>query len=158
MFLLRLGVIVATAVVIMALSVYRYNREVRTTAPGQLVYYPSTFGVRVLGIIEAGSILRTPTELFFDLSKEGGRVRVRYIGEKTDDLRDLKTIVVVGNWDKTENELIGTQIALDPHYGFVAAAYAIAFGALAVFLFTMEREKAALYLQIKQEQIYQPEI
>lgn len=93
----------------------------------------------------------------FQLSGEGERISVRYRGDDTENLRDLKTLVMIGKWDPTTQIFEGERIGLTPNYGFITAAYLVVLVPLGLFLFGMERKVARLYILIKEEKVYQPE-
>ncbi len=142
------------------MGLIRYNREVKTLSPGDLLASESALGLRLLGMIEAGSFVRAsddePTR--FNLSEEGKKVAVVFSGEDVDDtLRDLKTIVVIGQWNREAGHFAASDLALIPNYGFISGAYLLSLVPLAFFLFFMERRVTILYVMIKEEKIYQAE-
>ncbi len=142
------------------LGAVRYFQEVRTISPKTLLSIQPKETVRLMGMIDAGSFMKaTENEPFrFDLSGEGGKVAVTYTGEDPDGLlRELKTIVVIGNWESGDGEFQAKEIALVPNYGFITSAYIFSLVPLAFFLFYMERRVALLYVMIKDEKVYQPE-
>lgn len=145
---------------IACMGVIRYNREVKTLSPKDLLTSKSASDLRLMGMIEAGSFVRASgSEPFrFNLSEEGEKVAVIFSGEDVDEtLRDLKTIVVIGNWDSESSLFSGSALALIPNYGFISGAYLLSLVPLAFFLFFMERRVAILYVMIKEEKMYQVE-
>lgn len=155
---LRWGGALALAALIGALGAQRYYQEVATVSPERLLHNPPQETVRVLGRVEGGSLVKDPLgkEARFQLSGEKERIAVHYIGDDSDTLRELKTIVVMGEWNGAAAEFTAKKIALIPNYGFITAAYLIALIPMGLFLFNMERKVALLYTRIKQEKVYQP--
>lgn len=145
--------------VIVSLGVQRYNREVATLFPTQVLSQGVAEGVRVLGTVKGGSLIRdvSSREIIFSLTHEGKELSVRYTGPPPDGLRELKTIVIVGDWDPSKSEFRSHKIAVVPNYGFISAAYLLAFIPLIFFLFYMERRVRLLYSQIKETRPYEPE-
>jgi len=147
--------------VIAVLGVSRYNKEVRTISPKKLLAGQPVSDLRVMGRVDAGSLVKgTGNKPFrFTLSGEGEgeKVPVFFPGDDQETLRELKTIVVIGQWDKKEMAFKAREIALIPNYGFITYAYLASLIPLAFFLFLMERKVALLYIMIKEEKPYQPE-
>jgi cytochrome c-type biogenesis protein CcmE len=142
------------------MGLVRYNREVKTLSPGELLDTLSTKHIRLMGMIDAGSFVRSSEgEPFrFNLSEEGEKVSVIFSGEDVDDtLRELKTVVMIGSWDRDTSQFKASDMALIPNYGFVSSAYLLSLVPLAFFLFFMERRVAILYVMIKEEKVYQTE-
>jgi cytochrome c-type biogenesis protein CcmE len=156
-FYIRWGGTLAIGIAIALLGLQRYDREVTAISPEQLLREQPTQTVRVLGRIEAGSLVKEATEQKFLLSGESEKVPVTYRGEETDSLRELKTLVIEGKWDPSSRTLEAQKLSLTPNYGFVTAAYLVTLVPLGLFLFHMERKVALLYIMIKEEKAYQPE-
>lgn len=152
------GVLIITAI-IGALGIQRYNRDVTAISPDRLLREQPAQAVRVLGMVEAASIVKEGEggPVAFQISGEGAKVSVRYIGEESDNLRDLKTLVIGGKWNSTSQVFEADKISLVPNYGFITAAYLASLIPMGLFLFNMERKVAMLYIQIKEEKVYQPE-
>ncbi len=147
----------AIGLVIGLLGLQRYHRDVTAISPAQLLREPPAQPVRVLGMIEAGSLKKEEGRLTFLLSGEGEKVSVSYGSDETESVRELKILVIEGKWDSSARVLEARKISLTPNYGFVTAAYLVALVPLGLFLFNMERKVALLYIMIKQEKAYQPE-
>lgn len=156
-FYLRWGVVLIVGIVIGLLGVRRYNDEVTAISPEAFLSERPAETVRVIGRVEAGSLVKEGSQTTFLLSGKSEKVPVRYIGEDSESLRELKTLVIQGRWNAADRELEAQKISLTPNYGFVAAAYLITLVPLGLFLFHMERKVALLYIMIKQEKPYQPE-
>jgi len=188
---LRWAGIISVALVLAWLAAQHYDREVRAVTPEQLLVARSEGTVRVIGMVQAGSLTIVPQETSaamppntppptptptppmilaeFELAGQQAHLLVHYDGPADDNLRELKTLVVVGHLtpagapgSASSNELDKQRFdahALDllPNYGFITAAYLLALVPLALFLFGMERRVAILYTVIKETTAYQPE-
>lgn len=146
-------------VIIGLFAMARYNREVSTIPPERLLAEQPLHTVRVLGLVEAGSLVKGASgePLHFMLSGGRAQVPVQYRGDDPENLRELKWLVIVGRWDPERRELEAEAISLVPNYGFVTSAYLVTLISLVLFLFHMERRVALLYIMIKGEKAYQPE-
>lgn len=158
-FYIRWVVTLAIGAIIVGLAAERYSREVKTVGPDQVMSFTSSGPVRVLGMVEAGSLLKTNpfSEATFFLIRGESRIPVIYKGEEPDNLRDLKTIVVVGHWEAENGHFISEKIDLVPNFGFVLAAY-LALIPVVLFLFLMEQKVMMLYNEIKQSSVYEAEV
>jgi len=158
-FYIRWGALILIGLWIVAVGIQRYNRDVRPLTPEQVLKDHSAGSVRVLGMVEAGTLRKdtTTSQMLFSLMENGQRIPVVYQGKDTDDLRELKTLVVVGRWDNASQRFLAEDIDLIPNYGFIIAAYLVMIP-LALFLFMMERRVRLLYNEIKQSKLYEPEV
>jgi hypothetical protein len=147
------------AAIIGVLGIQRYHRDVTAISPDQLLRDQPAKTVRVLGMVEAASLVKEGEggPIAFQLSGEGAKVSVRYIGQESENLRDLKTLVIGGRWNSTTQIFEADKISLVPNYGFITAAYLASLIPMGLFLFNMERKVAMLYILIKEEKVYQPE-
>jgi len=192
-FYLRWAGIISVALVLAWLAAQHYDRDVRTVIPEQLLEARSEGTVRVIGMVQAGGLTIVPQEASttpsdtspgaispntippktipmilaeFELAGRQAHLLVHYDGPADDNLRELKTLVVVGHLDSagaagsggSETQRFEAH-ALDllPNYGFITAAYLLALIPLALFLFGMERRVTILYTVIKDTTAYQPE-
>ncbi len=159
---LRWGVVVLAVLIIVSLSARRYDREVRPISPETVLSSSPSGPVRVMGRVAGGSLSKSEPrpegtlEAAFSLTSENGQVSVLYDGEEPDNLRELKTLVVVGKWDAEAQQLLSSQIDLIPNFGFVIAAY-LNLIPLFLFLFIMERKVGLLYNEIKDTRDYESE-
>ena len=142
----------------------RYHREVATMPPEEILKKQPTGIVRVLGMVQAGSLsdsggeAASPHSATFYLTGEREGLAVRYTGEQPDNLRELKTLVVVGRLNTSTHEFEAHEISLLPNYGYVAAAYLIGMIPIGLFLFLMQRRVELLYNEIKAAKVYEPEV
>ncbi len=140
---------------IVFLGIRRYQTEVAAVVVDRFAADSGQGVVRVVGRIAAGSL--QADRRAFDLAGDKAVIRVRYVGPENDDIRDLKTLVMIGRWEAADRILIADRIALAPNVGFVVAAYLVGLAPLAFFLFQMERKVERLYIEIKEEVVYTPE-
>lgn len=156
---LRWGGLVLVGFWIVASGAQYYDRNVRPLTPEQILKDHPAGPVRMLGMVEAGSVVKeaTSSQVLFFLAGNGQRIPVVYRGNDSDDLRELKTLVVVGQWDDANRRFLAQKIALVPNYGFITAAYLVMVP-MALFLFLMERRVRLLYNEIKESKIYEPEV
>jgi cytochrome c-type biogenesis protein CcmE len=145
-----------------------YDREVKPITPVQLLEMQPVGTVRVIGRVQAGSLTTTPPEAHggslladFELAGEQAHLPVHYDGPEDDNLRELKTLVVVGHLISVGGpdgrRFEAHEFDLLPNYGFITAAYLLALIPLGLFLFSMERRVALLYTVMKETTVYQPE-
>ena len=173
---LRWAGIIGIALVIAWLAAQHYDRAVKTITPGQLLQTRPVGTVRVIGLVQAGSLRVTPQEetttpphtpamilADFELADQQERLPVHYDGPADDNLRELKTLVVVGHLTPdgpdgpAGRRFEAHEFDLLPNYGFITAAYLLALIPMGLFLFGMERRVALLYTVIKETTTYQPE-
>ena len=163
-FYLRWGGIVLAGIVITVMAAQRYESSVKSITPQELLASPSTGTVRVIGMVLPGSLtLDPPTadqpqmEATFELAGPQEQIPVHYSGPEDDNLRELKTIVIVGQLDDATGTVESGRIDLIPNFGFITAAYLLTLIPLALFLFLMEQRVALLYTVIKGATVYKPE-
>lgn len=159
-FYIRWAAILLVTFVIAFLGFQRYQKDVASLTPDQLLQNPSQDKARVMGIIQGGSLVKTDdnNRAFFLLQGEDKTLPVQYHGQDTDTLRDLKVVVVTGRLHAGAGEFEGEAVSLIPNYGFVAAAYLLGILPTLLFLFLMERKLRLLYLEVKEARLYEPEV
>jgi len=162
---LRWGGIVLAGLVIAGIAAQRYAAEVRPITPEQLLGGEVSGRTRVIGMVQPGSLVVAPEaspqgemEATFELAGAREQLPVHYLGPADDNLRELKTVVVVGRLDTAGGLFESGRLDLVPNYGFVTAAYLVALVPLALFLFLMERRVAVLYTVTKATTAYKPEV
>ncbi|MFQ5543634.1 MAG: cytochrome c maturation protein CcmE [Nitrospiria bacterium] len=158
-FYLRWAILIILFGCIGFLGLSRYNRDVRTISPSQLLSTQPNTSIRLLGMVSPGTLVRGEMGRVtrFDLSGDGEKVAVQLANDDEETLRELKTVVILGKWDETKKVLNADEIALVPNYGFITSAYLFSLLPLAFFLFYMERKVSLLYIAIKEEKVYEPE-
>ena len=115
--------------------------------------------IRVRGLVRAGTLQGNVAggEAEFELTEGDASIPVQYQGPPPDNLRELKTLVLIGKWNPTTNIFEARDIGLVTNYGFVISAYLIGLIPLAIFLFAMSRRVSLLYEEIKESKLYQEE-
>jgi cytochrome c-type biogenesis protein CcmE len=157
------GIAVA-GIVIALLGAARYETKVKPITPEQLLGDHPAGTVRMIGLVQPGSLTlapgaeaSSPITATFELVGQSEHLPVRYTGPAEDNLRELKTLVVIGRFDPANRTFEAAEIDLLPNYGFITAAYLVTLLPLGLFLFGMERRVALLYTSIKETTVYQPE-
>ena len=137
----------------------RYVNEVAVTTPDRLSQSPTPSSVRVQGRIEPGTLKLDAEKSLarFDLGWNNERLPAVYTGDDLDNLREFKTIILIGHFNTQDRQFEANKMALVSNYGFITAAYLAGVIPLGFFLFYMERRVALLYDKIKEEKLYQPE-
>ena len=153
-------VIAVAATAVATAAAGYYDRHLTTVTPEAIlagITGPEV--IRVLGQVAAGSLEGDPAagRATFHLSGEGAGLPVQYEGPPPENLRELKTLVIVGRWDAEAGVFRGQDVALVTNYGFVIAAYLTGLLPIAVLLFSMERRVRILYGEIKHTKLYEPE-
>jgi cytochrome c-type biogenesis protein CcmE len=177
---LRWTVVLIGGVVLAGLAAQRYATDVRPLTPEQLRQSRPPDRVRVIGMVQPGSLAieaggksdgtdvaemvasfnlagELPGELAGEPTGLNDRLPVRYLGPADDNLRELKTIVIIGQLDGKSWQFVADRIDLIPNFGFISAAYLLGLIPLALFLFSMERRVTLLYTVIKETTLYKPE-
>ena len=156
---LRWSALAVVAVVIAFLASRYFDRHLASFTPEDIVSRQPVAAVRVIGLVKAGTLTGDAAagHARFDLAGAQDTLPVQYDGPPPDNLRELKTLVVVGRWDPASAVFLAHDIALVTNYGFVVGAYLVGFFPLALFLFGMERRVTLLYREIKESRLYEPE-
>jgi cytochrome c-type biogenesis protein CcmE len=158
LFYIRWVVVILVTLVITFLGIQRYQKDVASLTPDQLLQNPSQEKVRVIGVIQGGSLTKEEDHnmAFFRLQGEKKPLPIRYRGHDIDTLRDLKIVVVTGRLNAGTGEFDGEALSLTPNYGFVAATYLLGIVPTMFFLFLMERRLRLLYTEVKEAKLYEP--
>lgn len=158
-FYVRWGGVFLLGLAIFLLGVRHYTRDLRTISPEQALAKRSGEEIRVRGMVVAGSLQggAGSEEAMFRLTGENAELAVHYRGPAAENLRELKTLVVVGRLDPESEAFLAHEIALIPNFGFVAAAYLVGLIPMALFLFRMEQKVNRLYRQIRELRLYEAE-
>jgi cytochrome c-type biogenesis protein CcmE len=158
-FYVRWAGLVMGLLFITMLGFRHYINDLKSISPEQLLMLGQAERVRTEGIVQAGSLAYEPGshEAAFELAGEKEKIPVHYSGEAPENLRELKTVVVVGNWDPSVHRFEAHEIEGVPNFGFVAGAYLAGMIPLTLFLFSMERRVELLYNRIKNTKLYESE-
>ena len=158
-FYIRWCAILAIGLILAVLGFLRYERDVMTLSPEELLSEQPGHRVRLLGTVEPGTLVEEggSQEARFQLMGNRDRVPVIYKGKEPENLRELKTLVAEGRWDPVIKEFQSDRLSVIPNFGFVVSAYLVAILPLIAFLFGMERNVRLLYHEIKGTTVYEPE-
>ncbi len=150
----------AVAIVVAAAARY-YERHLTTLTPEAVLAGAIQPGAtaRVQGHVAGGTLTGDPAagQAAFQFTGARAEFPVQYAGPPPENLRELKTLVIVGRWDSAQGVFLAQDLALVPNYRFVVGAYLAGFLPLAVFVFAMERRVRLLYAEIKSTKLYEPE-
>jgi cytochrome c-type biogenesis protein CcmE len=147
--------VLAIGIFLVFLGARRYCHDVATFPIERLTAEAPSGEVRILGQIVANSIAPSAEGLGFQLTDPPETLTVLYTGKETDEIRDLKTLVMIGKWDGAAKRLVADRTAIRPNYHFVVAAYLVGLIPVALFLFRMEYRVAKLYSEIKETKVYE---
>ncbi len=96
-------------------------------------------------------------EATFTLVDGSASLAVEYQGPPLENIRELKTLVLIGRWDSQSQTFKARDTALIHNFGFVAAAYLISVLALGWMVFAMNQRVMVLFKEIKESKLYEPE-
>lgn len=156
---LRWGGLLFVAMVLGVLTFNHYQQDLATVSPQQVREHKTGQEVRLFGMVRGGTLEGKVKagEATFELMGNDTSVPVHYKGPPPDNLRELKTLILVGKWSPSDNIFEARDIALVTNYGFVVGAYLIGLIPLGIFLFAMSRRVGLLYEEIKASKLYQEE-
>ena len=146
--------------VILGILIYdHYQKNLAAWVPSQVQTQQPTQQIRVLGMVQGGTLKGNVNagHATFQLIENEIAIQVYYKGPKPDNLRELKTMILIGKWNASDNIFEARDIGLVTNYGFVISAYLIGLIPLAIFLFAMSRRVRFLYEEIKTSKLYQEE-
>ena len=148
-------------IVLAILTSRHFEQNLASVSPKDVVTGIHTeSSLRVEGMVKSGSLTGKPEEgnAEFELLGESNGLKVHYQGPPPENLRELKTLILIGRWDAEGGVFRAHETALVTNYGFVASAYVIALISLVVFVFLMSRKVTFLYQEIKESKLYEPEL
>ena len=155
----RWGAVAVVAVLLVLLAYRHYERNVASLTPEDVLAQRPDRVVRMTGLVRGGTLRGDLAvgRVRFDLAGQRETLSVQYNGPSQENLRELKTLVVVGQWDPATRIFQAHDIASVSNYGFVFGAYLVGLLPLAFFLFAMERKVGLLHNEIKGSKLYEPE-
>lgn len=155
----RWGGLLIVAVVLIGLTYSNYQQHLATLSPKEVSEQRPSQEVRLLGMVRGGTLKGKVEEgdATFALVENNATISVHYHGPPPDNLRELKTLILIGKWNPADNIFEARDIGLVTNYGFVVGAYLIGLIPLAIFLFAMSRRVGLLYEEIKASKLYQEE-
>ena len=155
----RWGALLLVALIIGALTYAHYQQNLATLSPGQVNAQKPSGQIRLLGMVRGGTLQGDVAagNATFELTENEATIPVHYQGPPPDNLRELKTLILIGTWNPADNIFEARDIGIVTNYGFVVSAYLIGLIPLAIFLFAMSRRVGLLYEEIKASKLYQEE-
>jgi len=156
---IRWGGLLIVAMVLTGLTYSHYQQHLATLSPKQVNEQNPSQEVRVLGMVRGGTLKGNVAggDATFALVENNTTIPVHYHGPPPDNLRELKTLILIGKWNSSDNVFEARDIGLVTNYGFVVGAYLIGLIPLGIFLFAMSRRVGLLYEEIKASKLYQEE-
>lgn len=156
---IRWGALLIVAMVLTGLTYSHYQQHLATLSPQQVSEQHPSQEIRVLGMVRGGTLKGNVEagDATFALIENDSTMPVHYHGPPPDNLRELKTLILIGKWNPSDNIFEARDIGLVTNYGFVVGAYVIGLIPLAIFLFAMSRRVGLLYEEIKASKLYQEE-
>ncbi len=160
-FYLRWAGIIVIGLTLAILAKQNYEDNLASLSPEAIMTGDhSETTLRVQGMVGSGSLTGRPEEgqAEFDLLGETKSLKIQYQGPPPENLRELKTLILIGRWDPETQVFHARETALVSNYGFVASAYIIALLSLIAFVFVMTRKVTYLYQEIKESKLYESDL
>ncbi len=139
----------------------QYQHDLSTTSLAALLNSPSTSEpVRIQGMVKSGTLSGETDQgqATFELVDGPTTVAVIYAGPPLENIRELKTMVFIGQLDADSKTFKAKDTALINNFGFVTAAYLLTVLSICWALFAMSQRVMVLFKEIKDEKLYEPEI
>jgi cytochrome c-type biogenesis protein CcmE len=149
------------ATLLLAILTYQhYQQHLSTLSVGTLLSSPPTAQpVRIQGMVKSGTLKGEVEQgrATFEFVDGSAGLTVEYQGPPLENIRELKTLVLIGRWDNQAQIFRAEDTALINNFGFVAAAYLISVFALGWVVFAMSQRVMVLFKEIKESKLYEPE-
>ena len=159
-FYTRWAMMVGGLLLLAFMTYNQYQRDLSTIPLATVMSQPaSTETVRIQGMVKSGT-LKGPVkqgQATFELVDGPTTLPVEYAGPPLENIRELKTMVLIGQLDPASKTFKAKDTALINNFGFVAAAYLVTIIALIWSLFAMGQRVMVLFKEIKDEKLYEPE-
>lgn len=156
----RWAMILGATFLLAILSYQHYQQHLSTVPMGTLLgTSPPTQPVRIQGMVKSGTLQGDvePGQATFEFMDGSSSLLVEYQGPPLENIRELKTLVLIGRWDSQAKIFKAQDTALINNFGFVAAAYLISVFALGWMVFAMSQRVMVLFKEIKESKLYEPE-
>jgi cytochrome c-type biogenesis protein CcmE len=160
-FYARWAIMVGGIILLALMTFQQYQRDLSTISLATVLNSPATSEtVRIQGMVKSGTLSGTidQGQATFELIDGSTTVLVEYAGPPLENIRELKTMVLIGHLDPETKIFKAKDTALINNFGFVAAAYLIAVLTLGWAIFAMSQRVMVLFKEIKEEKLYEPEI
>ena len=149
-------------IILLALMTFQqYQRDLSTISLATVLNSTATSEtVRIQGMVKSGTLSGAVDQgqATFELVEGSTTLPVEYAGPPLENIRELKTMVLIGHLDPATKTFKAKDTALINNFGFVAAAYLIAVLSLGWAIFAMSQRVMVLFKEIKEEKLYEPEI
>ena len=160
-FYTRWAIMVVGIILLAMMTFQQYQRDLSTISLATLLNSPVTSEtVRIQGMVQSGTLSGAVDQgqATFELIDGSTTLAVEYAGPQLENIRELKTMVLIGHLDPATKTFKAKDTALINNFGFVAAAYLIAVFSLGWAIFAMSQRVMVLFKEIKEEKLYEPEI
>ena len=159
-FYARWAIMVGGLILLAIMTYHQYQRDLSTISLASVLSsQTSSETVRIQGMVKSGTLSGDleQGQATFELIDGSTTLSVEYAGPPLENIRELKTMVLIGHLDPTTQTFKAKDTALINNFGFVAAAYLVTVIALICALFTMGQRVMMLFKEIKEEKLYEPE-
>jgi cytochrome c-type biogenesis protein CcmE len=160
-FYARWAIMVGGIILLSMMTYQQYQRDLATISLAALSTSSfTTQTVRIQGMVKSGTLSGAAEQgqATFELVDGPITLAVEYAGPPLENIRELKTMVLIGHLDPETKIFKAKDTALINNFGFVAAAYLIAVITLGWVIFAMTQRVMVLFKEIKKEKLYEPEI
>jgi len=159
-FYVRWAMMVGGIILLAMMTFQQYQRDLSTISLATVLNSPTTSEhVRIQGMVKSGSLTGAIEEgqATFELIDGPITLPVEYAGPPLENIRELKTMVLIGHLDHETKTFKAEDTALINNFGFVAAAYLVTVITLCWAIFAMSQRVMVLFKEIKAEKLYEPE-
>jgi cytochrome c-type biogenesis protein CcmE len=159
-FYARWAIMVGGIILLAMMTFQQYQRDLSTISLATLSANASTTEtVRIQGMVKSGTLSGDVDQgqATFELVDGSTTLAVEYAGPPLENIRELKTMVLIGHLNPETKIFKAKDTALINNFGFVAAAYLIAVISLGWAIFAMSQRVMVLFKEIKEEKLYEPE-
>ena len=160
-FYARWAIMIGGILLLAMMTFQQYQRDLSTISLATALNSPGTSEpVRIQGMVKSGTLSGAVDQgqVTFELVDGSTTLPVEYAGPPLENIRELKTMVLIGQLDPATKTFKAKDTALINNFGFVAAAYLIAVISLGWAIFAMSQRVMVLFKEIKEEKLYEPEI
>ncbi len=157
----RWAIMVGGLLLLAMMTFQQYQHDLSTTSLSTLMSSPSTSKpVRIQGMVKSGTLSGETDQgqATFELIDGPTTIDVVYAGPPLENIRELKTMVFIGQFDTETKIFKAKDTALINNFGFVTAAYLLTVLSICWALFAMSQRVMVLFKEIKDEKLYEPEI
>ena len=156
----RWAIMVGGLLLLAMMTFQQYQRDLSTLSLATVVTRPaSSEPVRIQGMVKSGTLSGDTEQgqATFELIDGPTTLPVEYAGPPLENIRELKTMVLIGQLDPATKTFKAKDTALINNFGFVAAAYLLTVMSICWALFAMSQRVMVLFKEIKESKLYEPE-